>query len=266
MELFGYLAAILIGISLGLIGGGGSILTVPVLAYLFGVDVTLATSYSLFIIGMTSLVGAFKNYRKGLVNVRTAMLFGISSIATVFLSRRFLLPAIPDSLFTIGQFVVTKAFATMTLFAILMLFASISMIRSNKDASKQYSANHESRFLSNLLFAGIGVGLVTGLLGAGGGFLLIPVLVLLFRMPMKEAVGTSLLIIAFNSLFGFAGDIGNVHPDWQFLLTLTAIAVTGILAGSFLSNKIDGKRLKKAFGWFVMIMAVYILIKETLLR
>lgn len=267
MELLGYLAATLIGISLGLIGGGGSILTVPVLVYLFGIDVTLATSYSLFVIGITSLVGAFQNYSKGQVNIRTALLFGISSIATVFLSRKLLLPAIPENLFAIGEFVVTKAFATMTLFATLMLFASISMIRSNKDSAKQYNNAHNyGRFLFNLLFAGIGVGLVTGLLGAGGGFLLIPVLVLLFKMPMKDAVGTSLLIIALNSLFGFAGDIGNVHPNWQFLLTLTAIAIAGILAGNYLSNRIDGKRLKKGFGWFVLIMAVYILIKETLLR
>ncbi|WP_276132459.1 sulfite exporter TauE/SafE family protein [Polluticoccus soli] len=266
MEILGYLAATLIGISLGLIGGGGSILTVPVLVYLFGIDVTLSTSYSLFIIGTTSLVGAYRNYRKGQVSIRTALLFGISSIATVYISRKFLLPVVPDVLFNIGDFHVTRSFATMTLFAALMLFASLSMIKSNDSPAEPSKSHHGARFLSNLLFAGIGVGLVTGLLGAGGGFLLIPVLVLLFRMPMKEAVGTSLLIIALNSLFGFAGDMGNVTPDWKLLLTLTAIAISGILAGGMLSNRIDGKRLKKSFGWFVLIMAVYILIKETLLR
>ena len=266
MEILGYLAATLKAISLGLIGGGGSILTVPVLVYLFGIDVTLSTSYSLFIIGTTSLVGAYRNYRKGQVSIRTALLFGISSIATVYISRKFLLPVIPDVLFKIGNFQVTKDFATMTLFASLMLFASLSMIKSNDSLPKPSNSDNGARFLANLLFAGIGVGLVTGLLGAGGGFLLIPVLVLLFRMPMKEAVGTSLLIIALNSLFGFAGDVGNLSPDWKLLLTLTAIAITGILAGGMLSNRIDGKRLKKGFGWFVLIMAVYILIKETLLR
>ncbi|MCD6064322.1 MAG: hypothetical protein K0R82_2233 [Flavipsychrobacter sp.] len=266
MEIFGYLAATLIGISLGLIGGGGSILTVPVLVYLFGIDVTLATSYSLFIIGMTSLVGAVRNHRNGQVSIRTALLFGVSSITTVFLSRKFLLPAIPDVLFQVGGFTVTRSFAVMVVFASLMLFASISMIRSGSKAVQPSNEKTGIQFLINLLFAGIGVGLVTGLLGAGGGFLLIPVLVLLFRMPMKEAVGTSLLIIALNSLFGFAGDIGNLTPDWQFLFILTAIAIAGIVAGSILSTKINGNQLKKGFGWFVLIMAVYILIKETLLN
>ncbi len=266
MEIFGYLAATLIGISLGLIGGGGSILTVPVLVYLFGVDVTLATSYSLFIIGTTSLVGAFRNYRKGLVSIRTALLFGIPSIATVFIARQFLLPAIPPVLFIVDGFEVTKAFATMTLFASLMLLASVSMIRPGNTALQTSTPKSKTRFLANLLFAGIGVGLVTGLLGAGGGFLLIPVLVLLFKMPMKEAVGTSLLIIALNSLFGFAGDVGNVSPNWTFLLILTSIAIAGILVGGWLSNRIDGKRLKTGFGWFVFIMAVYILIKEIFLH
>lgn len=266
MEILGYLAAILIGISLGLIGGGGSILTVPVLVYLFGVDVTLATSYSLFIIGTTSLVGAFRNYRKELVSIRTALLFGIPSIATVFIARQFLLPVIPPVLFKVDGFEVTKSFATMTLFASLMLFASISMIRPGNTFLQTSTPKSRTRFLANLLFAGIGVGLVTGLLGAGGGFLLIPVLVLLFKMPMKEAVGTSLLIIALNSLFGFVGDVGNVSPDWTFLLTLTAIAIAGILLGGWLSNRIDGKRLKTGFGWFVFIMAIYILIKEIFLH
>jgi uncharacterized membrane protein YfcA len=266
MEILGYLAATLIGISLGLIGGGGSILTVPVLVYLFGVDVTLATSYSLFIIGTTSLVGAFRNYRKGLVSIRTALLFGIPSIATVFIARQFLLPAIPPVLFKVDGFEVTKSFATMTLFASLMLLASVSMIRPGNTALQTSAPKSKTRFLANMLFAGIGVGLVTGLLGAGGGFLLIPVLVLLFKMPMKEAVGTSLLIIALNSLFGFAGDVGNVSPDWTFLLILTSIAIAGILLGGWLSSHIDGKRLKTGFGWFVFIMAVYILIKEIFLH
>lgn len=266
MEIFGYFAATLIGISLGLIGGGGSILTVPVLVYLFGIDVTLATSYSLFIIGMTSLVGAFRNYRKGQVSIRTALLFGLSSITTVFLSRQFLLPAIPDVLFRVADFTVTRSFAVMVLFASLMLFASISMIKSGSKETQPSRGKTGILFLVNLLFTGIGVGLVTGLFGAGGGFLLIPVLVLLFRMPMKEAVGTSLLIIALNSLFGFAGDIGNVTPDWHFLFILTAIAIAGILVGGVLSTRINGSQLKKGFGWFVLIMALYILIKETLLR
>jgi len=265
MVVFGYMAAVLIGVSLGLIGGGGSILTVPVLVYLFGVDATLATSYSLFIVGVTSLVGAYKNYTKGFVDVKTALLFGAASITTVLLTRRFVIPLIPDIIWTNGSVTVTKSFLTMVLFAALMLMASFSMIGGSKKAIEN-ATNDSGSVLPSLILYGIGIGLVTGLLGAGGGFLLIPALVLLLRLPMKNAVGTSLLIIALNSLIGFTGDLGRAAIDWSFLLTLTAISVVGIILGTELSKKIPGNKLKTGFGWFVMIMAVYILIKEIFLK
>lgn len=265
MEILGYIAAVLIGISLGLIGGGGSILTVPVLVYIFKVDATLATSYSLFIVGSTSLIGAYKNYRKQQTDIRTAILFGVSSITTVFLTRKFIIPAIPDTVFTIGDTAVTKSLLTMVLFAALMLMASTSMIRS-KTPPEGETAENNSGVIVKLLLYGVGIGLVTGLLGAGGGFLLIPALVLLLNMPMKKAVGTSLLIIALNSLIGFTGDLGQVEIDWQMLLILTAISISGILIGSRMSKSIPGAKLKKGFGWFVLIMGVYILIREVFLK
>ena len=265
MEILGYLAAVLIGISLGLIGGGGSILTVPVLVYLFRVDAVLATSYSLFVVGATSLVGAYKNYRKGFVDIKTALIFGSASITTVLLTRRFLIPLIPSIIWTDGSIIITRSLVTMVLFAALMLMASVSMIKGNKSATESTPENKGS-VLPSLLSYGIAIGLVTGLLGAGGGFLLIPALVLLLKMPMKNAVGTSLFIIALNSLIGFLGDIGQVNINWAFLLTITAIAVAGILAGTWMSKKIPGEKLKTGFGWFVLIMAVYILIKELFLK
>lgn len=265
MIVLGYMAAVLIGISLGLIGGGGSILTVPVLVYLFGVDATLATSYSLFIVGATSLVGAYKNYTKGFVDIKTALLFGAASITTVLLTRRFVIPLIPDIIWTSGSVAITKSFLTMVLFAALMLMASFSMIRGGKKNTEPATTDG-GNVLPSLILYGIGIGLVTGLLGAGGGFLLIPALVLLLRLPMKNAVGTSLFIIALNSLIGFTGDLGRVTIDWTFLLTLTAISVVGIIVGTELSKKIPGSKLKTGFGWFVMIMAVYILIKEIFLK
>jgi uncharacterized membrane protein YfcA len=266
MEVAGYILASLVGVSLGLIGGGGSILTVPILVYLMGVHPVLATSYSLFIVGSTSLVGAVNNYKKGFVNIRTALLFGLSSIITVFLTRKLLMPAIPEVILRSSRFTLTHAAATMGLFAILMLLASIAMIRSDdEEIQPGVNAASNNRNIVQLLFIGILIGLVTGLLGAGGGFLVIPALVLILKMPMKQAVGTSLLIIALNSLIGFTGDLGHVAIDWRLLITITLIAIAGIFAGGFLSKKIAGEKLKKSFGWFVLVMGIYILVKEMFL-
>jgi prepilin-type N-terminal cleavage/methylation domain-containing protein len=265
MELAGYIASLFIGISLGLIGGGGSILTVPVMVYLFGLQPLLATSYSLFVVGSTSFVGAFNNLRKGMVNVKAALLFGASSIATVFLTRKFLVPAIPKDIFTIRGFTITESMLTMVLFAILMLVASVSMIR-NKKVIKHEEENKDHFRFGKLVTYGITIGLVTGLLGAGGGFLLIPALVLLLKLPMKKAIGTSLMIIALNSLVGFTGDLGHFSIDWFFLVKVTAIAIAGIFIGGALSKKIPGEKLKKGFGWFVLVMGIYIIVKETILK
>ena len=266
MEIMGYIAALFIGISLGLIGGGGSILTVPVLVYLFGINPVVATSYSLFVVGSTSLVGAFNNHRKGLVQIKTALLFGLSSITTVFLTRKLLMPLIPEHIGTIGNIDITESIITMVLFAILMVAASLFMIKGKKEQPRETGLKQEIKQekinLPKLLFFGVAIGVATGLLGAGGGFLLIPTLVLLVKLPMKDAVGTSLLIIALNSLIGFTGDIGHFAIDWFFLFKVTFIAIAGIFAGGLLNKKIEGDKLKKGFGWFVLVMGIYILSKE----
>ena len=258
MEVTGYLASLLIGVSLGLIGGGGSILTVPVLVYLFAISPTIAISYSLFIVGLTSLVGAYNNYRRGLVNVKTALLFGSSSITTVFIARKFIIPFLPDVFFKIGSFDVTHSLFVMVVFAILMVIASVSMIKFRKVETK---SEVKSRPLA-LVGYGVLIGLVTGFLGAGGGFLLIPALVILMKLPMKEAIGTSLLIIALNSLIGFTGDIGRHPIDWLFISLLSAIAIAGIFIGGYFNRKVNAEKLKKGFGWFVLVMGVYIIIRE----
>jgi hypothetical protein len=262
MEVMGYIAALFTGIALGLIGGGGSILTVRVLVYLFGVNPLLSTSYSLFVVGSTSLVGAFYNYMKGLVRIKTALLFGISSITTVFLTRKFLIPSIPRHLTTIGGIEITERVVTMVLFAILMIAASISMIRSRKLRTDETVADNNKVPIAKLLIHRVAIGFATGLLGAGGGFLLIPTMVLLLKMPMKEAVGTSLFIIALNSLIGFTGDIGHFTINWFFLSKVTTIAITGSFIGAQVGKKIPGDKLKKGFGWFVLVMGIYILTKE----
>ena len=262
MEIIGYLASLVIGISLGLIGGGGSILTVPVLVYLMGVDPISATAYSLFIVGLTSLVGAWPKYRQGQVNLKTALIFGAPSIIAVYATRKFIMPAIPAELFMVGSLVITKPLMMMLLFAALMVAASISMIRGGQHNADE-DPTVEQRFNYPLiLLEGALVGMLTGLVGAGGGFLIIPALVILSRLPMKQAVGTSLLIIAAKSLIGFTGDLSHMQMDWKLLLTVSALAIAGIFLGDALSKKVDGNKLKKGFGWFVLVMGVFIIFQQ----
>ena len=264
MNIIGYISSAFIGISLGLIGGGGSILTVPVLVYLFSIDVVLATSYSLFIVGFTSAIGSISYFKNGLVNIKTAILFGIPSIVAVFSTRAYILPAIPNEVFEIGDFVVTKGILLMMLFAVLMVAASYSMIKKNNyDGATVEISKYNFLFI---LIEGLAVGILTGLVGAGGGFLIIPALVVFSKLPMKEAVGTSLVIIAAKSLIGFFSEGSEVIVDWNLLSKVSFFAISGILIGTFLSKKIDGSKLKPAFGWFVMVMGIYIILKETILK
>jgi len=264
MEIIGYASAILIGISLGLIGGGGSILTVPVLVYLFGLDAFPATEYSLFIVGISSLVGSVSYLKKGLVNFKMAMIFGIPSVLAIFLTRIYLLPLIPEEVFRIQNFTITRDIFLLLIFAGLMILASYKMIKSNASEKLLEIATDKN----NTLLAGVQgsvVGVLTGLVGAGGGFMIIPALVNLLRIPMKIAIGTSLVIICFNSLIGFVSSVNHVEIEWKLLISITAVAVAGIIIGTQLSKKIDGKKLKPAFGWFILVMGIYIIAKEIFL-
>lgn len=261
LEIFGFSASILIGISLGLIGGGGSILTLPVLVYLLHLNPVISTAYSLFIVGSTSLVGAFNYMRKDLVNYRAALVFAVPSFITVFLTRKYLVPAIPATLFSVNGFEITKDIAIMIFFALVMLAAAYSMINDKKKPDDNTNAALKFNY-PLIAIEGAVVGLLTGIVGAGGGFLIIPALVLLARLPMKMAVGTSLLIIAAKSLIGFMGDMANMQIDWAFLFEFTALSIVGIFVGSYMAKFIPGEKLKKSFGWFVLAMGVYIITKE----
>lgn len=261
MEVLGYIASIAIGMILGLLGGGGSILSIPILVYLFHVDPVLASAYSLFIVGITSFVGAIPKYKEHLVNIKTGIVFGIPSIISIFSTRKWVVPAIPDVIFHSESFVMTKRILLLGIFAMLMILASFSMVRGQREL-----AADDNRFRVFLIIVeGTLIGFLTGLVGAGGGFLIIPALVFLTGLPFKTAVGTSLFIIAINSLMGFLGDVMNYQMDWRFLLSITALAICGILVGNKIQKKISSLKLRKAFGWFVLVMGAYILIRELIM-
>lgn len=258
MEILGYVGALFIGLVLGLTGGGGSILTVPVLVYLMSISPVTATAYSLFIVGSTSTFGAIQNYRKNLVDIKSGFLFAIPSFIAVYLTRKYIVPRIPDIILE-APILITKNTFLMLFFAVIMIFGALSVLKKKS----QDTTVEEKR---NLILIGIQtfiIGIIIGLVGAGGGFLIIPALILFAKLPMKKAVGTSLFIIAMNSLVGFTGDMQNLVIDWLFLLTFSAISVVGIFIGMYLTKYTNESQLKKIFAYFVLLMAAIILLKES---
>lgn len=258
MEILGYFFALLIGLIMGVIGGGGSILGVPVFVYLFGMDAISATTFSLFVVGVASAFGAFSNARHGAVDFKTAILFGVPSVLAVMFQRKLVLPHLPENLINIGDVHVAKDVFILVMFAVLMLFSSIKMILGNQKIAPKTDA---PQYLL-LITQGIGVGMITGLIGAGGGFLIVPALVMLLNLDMKKAIGTSLLIISMNSLLGFVSSPNISAVNWTFLLIFTAISILGMLIGVKVSKKIEGNKLRHAFGWFVLLMGVFMIVKE----
>ena len=260
--LFGFAATILAGATMGLIGGGGSILTVPILVYLLEIPPVLATGYSLFVVGLSALVGSVNYFKLGLVNLKAGTIFAVPAFVGVFLARKFLVPALPVEIFNLGNLVVGRDLIVMGVFATVMILASVSMIRGGSESEQE----NELQFNYPLIaLEGLIVGAVTGFVGAGGGFLIIPALVVFAKLPMKQAVGTSLMIIAVKSLFGFLGDLGNQSIDWGFLALFCLLSIIGIYLGTYLSRFVSSAKLKPGFGWFVLIMGLFILAKETIL-
>ncbi|MVZ64790.1 TSUP family transporter [Sphingobacterium sp. DK4209] len=261
MEIIGFIAAIGIGLILGLIGAGGSILTVPVMVYLFRIEPYLATTYSLFIVGISSLIGMVPYGKNKLVDYKTSFFFGIPSILGVFIMRHYIHPMLPNEIISTPDMIWTKDLLVMLLFALLMLKASFNMIF--KKESSTIAQKSKSSILK-IGIQGLMIGLLVGLVGAGGGFLIIPALVIFNKMPIKTAIGSSLFIIAFNSLFGFLSSKNVLAIHWPLLLEITGIAIIGMLLGTWLSQRIDGSKLKPFFGYFVLLMGILIMMNELL--
>ena len=259
----GFFLAILVGVTLGLVGSGGSILTVPILVSVFNIKPEVAFVYSLFIVGTTAIFGSVRAYNQKNIDLRIAFSFGVTSILAVYLTRVFIVPSLPNVLFTMGNFQVNKDSYLLLLFAILMLMASFTMIRK-----KNYLVDNNQQWIETnkrliFIFSGIIVGIITGLVGAGGGFLIVPILFLIGRLPMNKAVGTSLLIISLNSMVGFVSNFHHkMNIDWVFLLSFSVFTVLGILIGTYLNRFIDGQKLKRIFGCFVMLLGIYIIISS----
>ncbi|RAR73925.1 sulfite exporter TauE/SafE family protein [Flavobacterium aciduliphilum] len=263
-HIIGYLLALFVGITLGLIGSGGSILSVPILVYVMRVEPILATAYSLFIVGTTALFGGIQKAKQKLVDFNKVFLFGIPTIVAVFVTRKIIVPAIPEVVFATANFTLHKSVLIMIVFAIVMIFASIRMIKPLKASNTKVDSN--LNYLG-IFTQGLFIGLVAGFVGAGGGFLIIPALLFLTKTPMKMAVGTSLFVVSAQSLLGFIGDLRPDQTiDWTLLLTFTICSIIGVFIGSMLSKKIEGEKLKTGFGWFVFAMGIYIIIKETVFK
>ncbi|HQZ25374.1 MAG TPA: sulfite exporter TauE/SafE family protein [Flavobacterium sp.] len=262
-QFIGYILAVFVGMTLGMLGSGGSILSVPILVYVMGIEPTLATAYSLFVIGTTSLVGGIHKAKQKLVDFYKVILFGIPAIVSVFVTRKILVPRIPEIIFSSDNFILTKSILIMVVFAIVMIFASVRMIKPFKE--KIVVEDVQLNYFKIALM-GILIGLVSGFVGAGGGFLIVPTLLFFAKTPMKMAVGTSLFIVSAQSLIGFTGDImSNQIIDWKLLEYFTLASIIGIFIGNFIAKKVEDEKLKTSFGWFVLAMGIYIIIRELFL-
>lgn len=267
--ILGFLAILLMGVTLGLLGAGGSILAVPILVYLFKIDPVLSTSYSLLLVGYTALIGAILYFKKKQIDFNIAIKFAVPSIISVYLTRRFLLPAIPHEIH-FANFIITKDLLILLLFSLIMFLTSVFMVKNQNKKSNQDNKKLPLSPLAKNIFIiieAILVGVITAIIGAGGGFLIVPTLVLLNKINIKIAIGTSLFIIATKSLLGFIGDIqANVNLDYFFLFNLMILASIGMLIGTLLSKFINPKFLKIAFGYFVMLTSILIIFRETFFK
>lgn len=258
MEVLGYVAMVCVGIVLGSVGSGGSMLAIPILVYMFSQDAEAASAYSLFLVGVTSLTGAVLKQKEQFVAVRAALMFGLPSISATFVTRKWIVSRVPDRIWEVGSFQITKGDMLLFLLGSLMIASSLMMMR---DSSVNASVSRP-RF-GYLIPAGLAIGFLSGIVGIGGGFLILPAMVLLGGLSVRTAMGTTLLMIALNSLLGFCGDVFNHAINWYFLFSITGLAVFGMVLGVWADKKIASSfSAGKAFAWFTLLAGVVILVRE----
>lgn len=262
MEALGYLASLIMGFTIGLLGGGGSILTVPILVYMFAVRPLDATTASLFVVGSTALITSLQYWRRNEADLKVAVIFALPSLIGIFLARNIVLPAIPSLIKLPFGFIIGKDTLVLSSFAFLMIAASASMIRKRPDPPETMKVHS----IGLLGLQGMAVGFVTGFVGAGGGFIILPILANVLKLPMRVAIGTSLFIISINSLFGFMISAlrSSSSIDWGLQLTILAIAIAGSFIGAKLAGGIDERKLKRGFGIFVLVVGAAIIIERLL--
>lgn len=264
LEFLGYAASLVMGLALGLTGGGGSILTVPILVYLFGIGALQATAYSLVIVGLVALWGTWGAYRNGELNLNRALAFGIPGVIGVAVSRRVLLPLLPSELSIFGL-TLSQSSILLIAFSLLMLLASVSMIRTSWSENARVVAAKVDRSVSTIILflGGLAVGLLAGFVGAGGGFLIVPALVSIGKLDMKQAVGTSLFVIALQSLLGVLSDFKAVaQMDFILFSVIAVLAIIGMSLGTLFRKRISQSKLMLGFGFFVLVMGGLILFQE----
>lgn len=252
------------GLLLGLIGSGGSMLTVPILVYLFGMKPHVAAGYSLLVVGSTAAVGVVNYWRQGLIKTRDTLVFVLPSTFMILLTRGYLVPALPDPILTVLGYSLSRGAFIMSLFALLMLLAGSLMLKPVATSSKNRPSYDPYDHPIKLCLGSGMVGLLAGLVGAGGGFLIIPVLIILYGLTMKQAIGTSLAVIMVNSLLGFQGDwlIAGIDIDWSILGPFLGLAILGMFVGIRFNQRVDGVKLKRGFAIFMLLLGCSILLKE----
>lgn len=259
MELFGYASLIGVGVLLGMMGSGGSILSVPILVYLFSLDVVVASSYALFTVGTTSLIGTVLKHRDRVVDLSTVLQFGLPSLLATFCTRKWIVCNLPDVLFMYGSVPITRRAILLSVFAMVIMISSTMVIRGSQSGARESAASPNPLAL---ILGGLGVGVLSGLAGIGGGFLILPTIVLFAGLRFTAAVGSALPIIAMNSLVGFVGGLSSHSVDWIFLISISTLAAFGIFLGDIFTSRFSPHILKRVFGWSAFLLGVWIMLEE----
>lgn len=267
IEIIGYFLSVIIGLSVGLLGGGGAILAVPMLVYFFNVDAEIATGYSLVIVAISSVLSIWqKRGIDGNFSLKIFLQFGLPSILMIYFTKAIFVPQIPNLLIFSPKIILTKNMFLMMVFSVILLLSSISMLGKSKENELNATPTKEHSIF-NIMLSGAFVGFLTGIIGVGGAFVIVPALIFFFSMETKEAIKNSLAIVIANSIVGFYGfSRASYHIDWMLLVNISAVSLVGVVIGSRLNKRMSGNNLKNIFGWMNLILSLILILKEIIFR